>query len=58
MRIVVKVLKSSSTIMHVLKRWSIRVYVPTPPPFLERGIAELVFRRAAYAHPFEDQAIS
>ena len=27
---------------------SMRVYVPTPPPFLERGIAELVFRRAAY----------
>ena len=43
-----KVLKNSITMVHLLKRGSIRVYVPTLLPFLERGIVELVFWRAAY----------
>ena len=48
--------KISSTRIDIKKCGTIRVYVylPTPPPFLEREIHELVFRRAAYLPLFRE----
>ena len=58
MRIVIQVLKSLRTIMHVLKCGSIRVYIPTPPPPFREGDTWTRLSTSCLRTPFEDQAIS